>query len=188
MALWNSSAGYYDLSSYCCLYSQGFTKKTYYCTSIYRSNNQHKFHLPATEVSFPLNMILPKLIQSNLKTLMIGKRIKYYSQLDSTNQKACELIAHNEGTHGTLVVTDNQRLGKGRRNNNWFMGTGKGVAVSLILDNPLSKEDTLFLPLITGIATVKSLCSHKIVSKLKWPNDLMTVSYTHLPLPPNREV
>ena len=118
-------------------------------------------------------MMLPKLIQSNLKTVMIGQRIKYYSQLDSTNQKACELIAHNEGTHGTLVVTDNQHLGKGRRNNNWFMGTGKGVAVSLILDNPLSKEDTLFLPLITGIAAVKSLCPHNVVSKLKWPNDLM---------------
>ena len=118
-------------------------------------------------------MILPKLIQSNLKTVIIGQQIKYYSQLDSTNQKACELIALNEGTHGTLVVTDNQHLGKGRRNNNWFMGTGKGVAVSLILDNPLSKEDTLFLPLITGIATVKSLCSDDVVPKLKWPNDLM---------------
>ena len=61
-------------------------------------------------------MIFTQLIQTNLRTKELGKYIEYYNRLESTNNEAWELI--KEGNrHGTVIVTDNQTKGKGRRDN-----------------------------------------------------------------------
>ena len=58
-------------------------------------------------------MIFKNLIQANLRTEYLGKDIEYYQIIDSTNKEAKSIINNNEATHGMMVITDNQKNGKG---------------------------------------------------------------------------
>ena len=70
-------------------------------------------------------MIFTQLIQTNLRTKELGKKIEYYNRLDSTNEEAWELIEEErENQHGTIVITENQIKGKGRKENSWSMVAG----------------------------------------------------------------
>ena len=78
-------------------------------------------------------MIFTNLIQTNLQTSFIGKNIEYFSFTDSTNDDASELISNNEASHGSLIITDYQKKGRGRRDNKWFSTPGNNLTFSLIL-------------------------------------------------------
>ena len=102
-------------------------------------------------------MIFKNLIQANLKTEYLGKDIEYYQIIDSTNKEAKSIINNNEATHGMMVITDNQKNGKGRLNNGWFMGSGKGLAMSIIYLKTLSINKATLIPLASGLAIAKAL-------------------------------
>ena len=54
-------------------------------------------------------MIFTQLIQTNLRTKELGKKVEYYNRLDSTNEEAWELIEEGQDNqHGTIVITENQ--------------------------------------------------------------------------------
>ena len=62
-------------------------------------------------------MIFTQLIQTNLRTKELGKKVEYYNRLDSTNEEAWELL--DEGyQHGSIIITENQTKGKGRHMTN----------------------------------------------------------------------
>ena len=116
-------------------------------------------------------MIFTQLIQTNLRTKELGKNIEYYNRLESTNTEAWELI--EEGNqHGTVIITDNQTIGRGRKENSWIMIPGKGLAFSLIIENEYPNNYSGLISLITGIAVVESLNKRGVETKLKWPNDI----------------
>ncbi len=117
-------------------------------------------------------MIFSNLIQANLKTIKIGKKIEYYPRTDSTNIDAWELINSEEIINGTVVVTDNQLQGKGRNGHSWFMGPGKGIAISVVLIDKIKKHKALLIPIVTGIGIIKTLEFFGIKASLKWPNDI----------------
>ena len=51
-------------------------------------------------------MIFTQLIQTNLRTKELGKKVEYYNRLDSTNEEAWELL--DEGyQHGSIIITEN---------------------------------------------------------------------------------
>jgi BirA family biotin operon repressor/biotin-[acetyl-CoA-carboxylase] ligase len=118
-------------------------------------------------------MIFTQLIQTNLRTKELGKKVEYYNRLDSTNEEAWELIEEEqENQHGTIVITENQIRGKGRKENSWSMVAGKGLAVSVILDKKYPSNRSSFISLATGISAVESLKKRNIECSLKWPNDI----------------
>jgi len=116
-------------------------------------------------------MIFTQLIQTNLRTKELGKNVEYYNRLESTNNEAWELT-EEEKQHGTIVITDNQFNGKGRKNNSWNMVAGKGLAFSLILDKKYPNIYSGLISLGAGIAVVESLKKRGVETKLKWPNDI----------------
>ena len=118
-------------------------------------------------------MIFINLIQTNLQTKQFGKEIEYYQRLESTNVEAWELIKNGEASHGMIVITDHQFHGKGRSGDSWFMSPSKGIAMSLILLEPLSPNIAGLIPLIAGIAMAKTLNNRGLSPKLKWPNDIL---------------
>ena len=97
-------------------------------------------------------MIFTNLIQTNLRTIQFGKDIEYYQRLESTNVESWELIKKNNASHGMIVITDNQYKGKGRNNNTWFMGSSKGLAMSIILTKPMSIKDAELIPITIGVS------------------------------------
>jgi BirA family transcriptional regulator, biotin operon repressor / biotin---[acetyl-CoA-carboxylase] ligase len=118
-------------------------------------------------------MIFTQLIQTNLRTKELGKKVEYYNRLDSTNEEAWELIEEEqENQHGTIVLTENQIRGKGRKENSWSMVAGKGLAISVILDKKYPSNRSSFISLAAGIAVVESLEKRGIECSLKWPNDI----------------
>ena len=82
-----------------------------------------------------MKLIFSNLIQAHLKTKFIGRNIKYYPFTDSTNEDIWELVQDNEAKNGTLVITDNQRKGKGRRDNQWVTSPGQNLTFSYFAHN-----------------------------------------------------
>lgn len=117
-------------------------------------------------------MLFSNLIQANLKTQKIGKNIEYYPRTESTNIDAWELIKSEEIINGTIIITDNQFQGQGRNGHSWFMGPGKGIAISIILTDKIDKHKALLIPIVIGIGLIKTLKSFGIKASLKWPNDI----------------
>ena len=118
-------------------------------------------------------MIFTNLIEANLKTNTIGKYIEYYTQLESTNNEAWEII--NEGTEsGTLIITDNQISGKGRNSNEWKSKSGKSLTFSLIYKpETIPIEKIGIFSILTGISVLDGLKELNINGSLKWPNDII---------------
>ena len=118
-------------------------------------------------------MFSKELYQTHLNTKFLGREIKYLSQANSTNEAAWEYF-QDESPEGTLVITDNQQRGKGRRQNKWVSTKGKSLTLSFILQPELPLEKLGLLPLLTGVSIVKAIQSEtSIHTGLKWPNDNM---------------
>ena len=118
-------------------------------------------------------MIFTNLIQTNLQTSFIGKNIEYFSFTDSTNDDASELISNNEAPHGTLLITDYQKKGRGRRDNKWLSTPGDNLTFSLILKENNNSHLGLF-SILSGVALIEGIKKFAdITCYLKWPNDIM---------------
>ena len=116
-------------------------------------------------------MIFTQLIQTNLRTKELGKNIKYYNRLESTNNEARELI-EDSNNHGTIVITENQTNGKGQKNKTWEMVPGKSLVFSLILAKNYPINHSGLICLSVSLALKESLNKRGLDAKLKWPNDL----------------
>ena len=57
-------------------------------------------------------MFFVNLLESNLKTTLIGKKITYYTITESTNDDIWELFEDGE-KEGLVVISDNQTKGMG---------------------------------------------------------------------------
>ena len=118
-------------------------------------------------------MFSKELYQKNLCTTILGREFHYHPQTNSTNEDAWQCFI--DGTpDGTLILTDNQTNGKGRRQNKWKSTPNKSLTFSFILHSELELEKIGLLPLLTGISIVKGItAATAIQTGLKWPNDIM---------------
>jgi BirA family biotin operon repressor/biotin-[acetyl-CoA-carboxylase] ligase len=103
--------------------------------------------------------------------------------LDSAGSTNDELVARAAGTRDLAVLlTTDQRAGRGRLGRQWVAPRGTALAVSVLLrptlpgGEPLGLEHYGWLPLIAGVAMARAVAS--IVPSgdervgLKWPNDV----------------
>ena len=117
---------------------------------------------------------------ADLETLLEDtflRSVTHYSQTDSTNTQAIELLAANKSDPSPrLVYAESQIAGRGRGANQWWSASGS-LTFSLIVDFEkiaLSPEQKPLLPLLTGMAILRT--GQGILPdadfKLKWPNDV----------------
>ena len=112
-------------------------------------------------------------LRVGLNTKFMGREVKYLDQTPSTNDDAWDYF-HNGSPEGTLVITDDQQHGRGRRKNKWFSTKEKTLTFSFILYPEIGLEKLGLLPLLTGVSIVQSIkSSTSIQTGLKWPNDIM---------------
>jgi BirA family transcriptional regulator, biotin operon repressor / biotin---[acetyl-CoA-carboxylase] ligase len=108
-----------------------------------------------------------------LKTRVIGKKILYYNELDSTNTTAYEL-AHKINGEGAIVVAEKQNKGKGRLLRHWSSPKSGGIYMSVILRPDITP---FYAPVITLMAAVSVAQAIRDVSAveacIKWPNDII---------------
>ncbi|AGK62111.1 birA, biotin-(acetyl-CoA-carboxylase) ligase region [Archaeoglobus sulfaticallidus PM70-1] len=92
------------------------------------------------------------------------KTVYYYDVLDSTNNKAREL------PENSLVIAEEQIMGKGRLGRKWFSKKG-GLYFSIALKPEMNLEDIPKLTLTSGVAVARALEEYQ--ARLKWPNDVL---------------
>ena len=118
-------------------------------------------------------MFSTEILQYHLKTEFLGHEINYKPETNSTNTDAWKYI--NDGCEtGAVFITDNQQIGRGRRQNKWFSSPGKSLTFSFILFPQTELDKLGILPLLTGVSIVQGIRSFtSIQTGLKWPNDIM---------------
>ena len=112
-------------------------------------------------------------IRAALSTEVIGKKIFFYSSIDSTNIKAFELARMGE-PEGTAVIADSQSSGKGRIGRRWESPPGVNVYTSVILRpdvEPQNAQNLTFLSAVAVAEAVEAVCLRK--PTVKWPNDIL---------------
>ncbi len=110
-------------------------------------------------------------IRLKLKGCLIGERVFWFDETDSTNDLAYNLYKE-VGTSGLVVLATRQRKGRGRKGEEWFSPAG-GVWLSIAL-KPIGREKTGLLPLAMGVAVCKVLREKvNVEAEVKWPNDVL---------------
>ncbi|MFQ6674693.1 MAG: biotin--[acetyl-CoA-carboxylase] ligase [Fidelibacterota bacterium] len=117
-------------------------------------------------------MLFTQLIKANLQTEVLGREIDYYVRLESTNTEAVELMEAG-AKEGTLVVTDNQTAGRGRHDQSWFSGPGKGLAFSVILRPGIGGRSAGLISLMGALAVADAVEKFQLAPQVKWPNDIL---------------
>ena len=93
-------------------------------------------------------------------------------RVNSTMQRASELIKKKEISGNTLIVAEKQSSGKGRTGNSWFSPEG-GLWFTLCLSNTsLNSNLTLFTGCLLRDSIVDCFPELDNDLKLKWPNDI----------------
>ena len=115
--------------------------------------------------------LLPWEIIRNLKTKVLGKRVYYFEEIDST-QNFAQKIAFDKKEDGTIIIAEKQTAGKGRLDRKWTSPKG-GIWFSLIIHPKFDVSSSTLVPIAGAVALSKSIKSILgIETSLKWPNDI----------------
>jgi BirA family biotin operon repressor/biotin-[acetyl-CoA-carboxylase] ligase len=112
-------------------------------------------------------------IESLLETAWAGRDVLYLDETDSTNVQAKKL-GEAEGKHGTLIVSDRQTAGKGRRGRGWDSPSGASIYMSILLRPDILPDKAPMLTLVMALAVVRAV--REITGEeagIKWPNDIV---------------
>jgi len=115
------------------------------------------------------------LFEANLTTKYIAKEVIYYTHIDSTNDEVWLLSKKKVNTNRKLIViTDNQKQGRGRGANQWVSKPGQSITCSFLLKNIFPSKQFNLNAILIPVAIIKGI--HKFTSislGIKWPNDIM---------------
>ncbi len=117
---------------------------------------------------------LPADLRRRLATAYLGCRYYFYPETDSTNDLAMWLASEGEA-EGTVVATDYQRRGRGRRSHVWVSPAGENLLFSMVLRPRTDARESL--PVTLAAATAVSVTLTKLLDRdllVKWPNDVVT--------------
>ena len=107
------------------------------------------------------------------KTKELGKTIFYHKEIDSTQDEAFRLIKQGNCKNGSLIIADRQTKGKGTKQNKWYTGAGKNIAMTMLLfpNCKVADLEGITLEIAKWIQeTIQELYNYKL--SIKPPNDL----------------
>lgn len=107
----------------------------------------------------------------HLKARWLGCQRIVLESCGSTNDEAGRL-ARAGAKHGTLVIAERQKSGRGRDGRVWESPPG-GLYMSAVLRPPIPVADVPPLTLAIGIGLCDAVRTTGAPAVLKWPNDLL---------------
>lgn len=117
------------------------------------------------------NILSYEELEVYLDTDFIGRDIKYFQSIDSTNKRAKELASDLE--EGTVLISEEQTGGRGRLGRDWISPKNKGIWMSIVLKPEIDLTKTSRLTLVGAAAVLKALEKININAQVKWPNDIL---------------
>ncbi len=112
-------------------------------------------------------------ITSRLATRWMGRNCIFLDSVDSTNNYA-KRIAEAGAENGTLVIAEEQTLGKGRRGRRWSAAGGDNITMSLLLRPDIRPDHASRLTLLMAMAVARAIREETgLAAVIKWPNDVV---------------
>lgn len=103
----------------------------------------------------------------------LGKKVLFFQTVESTNDKAMGLASEG-ASHGTVVMAESQKRGRGRLGRKWASPGGANLYMSVILRPELPPRDAGLITLMGAVACASALRERiGLAVKIKWPNDLV---------------
>lgn len=113
------------------------------------------------------------LIRKRLSANKIGRSIKLFDSIDSTNKKAKKMAAKG-AIEGSIIIANEQVEGKGRLGRTWVSKKDTGIWMSIILRPEFAPIHAAKLTVISALAVSQAL--YGMIGQrmlIKWPNDLV---------------
>jgi BirA family biotin operon repressor/biotin-[acetyl-CoA-carboxylase] ligase len=113
-----------------------------------------------------------KALRACLNTRFIGRELRYWPEVDSTNAMALRLAAE-WAVEGTVVVAEAQSKGRGRAGKPWYSPAGLNLYLSVILRPAVQVQKAALLTLISSLAIADAIDAEGGQAQVKWPNDVL---------------
>lgn len=95
-----------------------------------------------------------------------------YKTIDSTNTEA-KKKAVDGAAHGTVLISEEQTAGRGRRGRNFHSQGGLGIYISFVLRPDLTVQDSVLITTAASVALNRAIEQVTgIETQIKWVNDL----------------
>lgn len=110
-----------------------------------------------------------------VKPRFIGSKIHRLEICESTNDEAAKLLRGGDVQEGTIIVSNEQKNGRGQRGNDWSAFPGQNLTFSVVVKPVFLKiQDQFYLNILVALAVSDLLIDLKIKNvKVKWPNDIL---------------
>ena len=95
-----------------------------------------------------------------------------YNELGSTSDRLTEIAAQGAGP-GSVIISETQTAGRGRRSTTWHSPADSGLWMSVLL--PAPSPSVAYLPLMAGLVTARAIehLTPGIDAGIEWPNDIV---------------
>ena len=105
-------------------------------------------------------------------------KVYHFSQLESTNIHARNLIHAKSANEGDLFISAYQSNGKGQIKSTWQSEPGKNLLFSLVLEPNIQIQHQFFISMAVA-NSLRELIQQltNMACEVKWPNDLMLNGY-----------
>ncbi len=119
-----------------------------------------------------MTMLKIGLIQQSLTSGTVGRDIRLYKAVTSTNEVLKELA--KEGVpEGIVVIADEQTAGHGRLRKSWFSPPGVNLYASVLFRPIIPLREVPSFSFITSLALADAIALEGLGPAIKWPNDVL---------------
>lgn len=99
-------------------------------------------------------------------------QIYTHKTMESTNITAKKLALEG-AKHGTVILSEEQTRGRGRRGRSFFSPTNSGIYMSIILRPQTTVENSLLITVAASVAVARAIeAITGIYAQIKWVNDI----------------
>jgi BirA family biotin operon repressor/biotin-[acetyl-CoA-carboxylase] ligase len=113
----------------------------------------------------------PDEIETEFAEKLIGRKIYYYDETQSTNDVA-EQLARDGAMEGTIVAAEYQNSGRGRLKRKWLSPKGRNLLFSVILRPHLDPGFVSLMTIMSSVALARAMRQEGVPARIKWPNDV----------------
>ncbi len=132
------------------------------------------YRLIKEEDTYGINPPYGKLaVLSEVTGSVIGQNLIFLQETASTNKVLKKMAAEN-APEGTVVISEMQSAGRGRRGKAWSSVPNMGIWMSILLRPNLHPSAVQTLTLAASVAVIRALEPLEIERMgIKWPNDIL---------------
>jgi BirA family biotin operon repressor/biotin-[acetyl-CoA-carboxylase] ligase len=105
--------------------------------------------------------------------MIIGSKLFFFENLQSTNTHAANLLKNDDLPEGTIVYTNFQLAGRGQMGNRWESEDGKNLLISIVLfPSMINPTNQFLISMAISLGICDFIKRYSPVCAIKWPNDI----------------